>query len=253
MIKTCFEHCSQTHKFCKVVCLIWRHFAINDDFTTGYTGYGLMVCLCMPAHVSWIICPTCRSVRGMNFRVKNLLKKYVHPHGMSWFCSAEFQCWSKAFDLWVDGPHAVKSFGFAWEYGTSVNPLVDYHFPVFKFGPFLGIYSFFQTTRTYCRVYIPLFTFVYLYIHIFIYLQVIALSRPGLCKVVWKSCARWVWDISCTTFILGVVGSDCLFCMCPRDIGRCWCVQIWFQDLPGFCHSLQGYALTSKSYYMLHI
>ena len=62
----------------------------------------------------------------------------------------------------------------------------------------------------------------------------IALSHPGLCKVVRKSFARCGLDFSCTTFSSGVVGSDCFFCMCSRDLGRCWRVQIWIQDLPAY-------------------
>jgi hypothetical protein len=137
----------------------WFHYWIYGIWADGMPMYA---CACVMDYMPHLQ------------EVKNLLKKYVHPHGMSWFCSAESQCWSKAFDLWVDGPHAVKSFGFAWEYGTSVNPLVDYHFPVFKFGPFLGIYSFLQPTRTYCWVYIPLFTFVYIYIYINTYIFIFA-------------------------------------------------------------------------------
>ena len=46
------------------------------------------------------------------------------------------------------------------------------------------------------------------------------LSRPGLSKVVRKSCACCVLDISCTTFILGVVGSDCFFLHVPEGFGK---------------------------------
>ena len=43
-------------------------------------------------------------------------------------------------------------------------------------------------------------------------------------KVVRNSCARCVLDVSCMTFISGVVGSDCVFTYAPclwEDVGMC--------------------------------
>ena len=50
----------------------------------------------------------------------------------------------------------------------------------------------------------------------------VKLSRPSLSKLVQKPCARCVLDASCTTVILGVVGSDCVFACAPciwEDVG----------------------------------
>ena len=48
----------------------------------------------------------------------------------------------------------------------------------------------------------------------------VTLSRPGLSKVVQKSCARCVLDASCTTVILGVVGSCWVFLHVPHAFGK---------------------------------